>query len=118
METEELKKKRQRIAKDEKVLRAFIAVYCREHHLKAGNASNQHTHLDQGREYCPDCYALLNYALQRNERCPLVPKPVCRHCTVHCYKVEKREKIRKVMKFSGIYYIKRGRLDWLWHYFF
>jgi len=114
----EQEKKQQRIAKDEKVLRAFIAVYCKVHHRDGGEQSGGVSHCDQGREYCPECYALLQYALQRNERCPLVPKPVCRHCTVHCYKPEMRQKIREVMKFSGIYYVKRGRLDWIWHYFF
>lgn len=104
--------KRRRIAKDEKVLRAFIAVYCHAHHHGGVR------HRDQGREYCSECYALLLYALQRNERCPLIPKPVCRHCAVHCYKPEMRQRIRQVMKFSGIYYVKRGRFDWIWHYFF
>lgn len=118
MAATEQEKKQQRIAKDEKVLRAFIAVYCSEHHLNGGDTLPQSTHHDHNRVYCSDCYALLNYALQRNERCPLTPKPVCRHCTVHCYKTQMRDKIRKVMKFSGIYFVKRGRLDWLWHYFF
>ncbi|MEA3465448.1 MAG: nitrous oxide-stimulated promoter family protein [Thermodesulfobacteriota bacterium] len=108
-------KKEQRIAKDAKVLRAFIAVYCRAQHLKQGIPVHCH---EQGKDYCDECYALLHYALQRNERCPLDPKPVCRQCAVHCYKPQMRRKIREVMKFSGIYYIKRGRLDWLWHYFF
>ncbi len=107
--------KARRIQRDGRVLRAFIAVYCREHHLKRGVAVHSH---EQGRVYCAECHALLHYALQRNERCPLDPKPACRRCPVHCYKKQQRDKIRAVMKFSGRYYVMRGRLDWLWHYFF
>ncbi|MCD6525871.1 MAG: nitrous oxide-stimulated promoter family protein [Desulfuromonas sp.] len=105
----------QRLRKDAKVLRAFIAVYCRVHHLRHGAAVQCR---EQGRDYCAECHALLHYALQRNDRCPLEPKPACKDCDVRCYKPQMREKIREVMKFSGIYYVKRGRLDWLWHYFF
>lgn len=43
--------------------------------------------------------------------------PACKNCTVHCYAPEMRQRIRQVMKFSGIYFIKCGRLDWVWRYF-
>ena len=33
-----------------------------------------------------------------------------------CYKGEYKEKIREIMKFSGIYMIKHGRVDMLYHY--
>ncbi|WP_277657130.1 nitrous oxide-stimulated promoter family protein [Seleniivibrio woodruffii] len=98
-------KKEKRVVKDAKVLTAFIQVYCRENH-------------GGGAELCEDCRGVLEYALRRNEKCPLDPKPKCKDCKIHCYKPEMREKIRRIMKFSGIWYIKRGRLDWVWHYFF
>lgn len=98
-------KKEQRIIKDAKVLTAFIKVYCRENHGSPDSL-------------CAECSEVLEYSLKRNEKCPLDPKPKCKDCTVHCYKPEMRDKIRKIMKFSGIYYIKRGRVDWVWHYFF
>jgi hypothetical protein len=37
---------------------------------------------------------------------------------VHCYQPGHREKVRAIMRFSGPYLIRRGRLDLLWHYFF
>ncbi|QAR34508.1 nitrous oxide-stimulated promoter family protein [Geovibrio thiophilus] len=97
-------KKEKRVIKDEKILRRFIGVFCRENH-------------GSGKELCPECAELLAYALKRNEKCPLDPKPKCRDCKIHCYKAEMRRKIREVMKFSGIWHIKRGRLDWVLHYF-
>jgi len=68
--------------------------------------------------FCTDCSDFLQYAIERRLRCPLDPKPACKHCRVHCYKTEMREKVREVMRFSGPALIKRGRLDLLWHYFF
>ena len=97
-------KKEERIIRDEKILRRFISVYCREKHGKKDCL-------------CADCEALLTYALRRNEKCPLDPKPQCKDCKIHCYKPEMRQKMREVMKFSGIWHIKRGRLDWIIHYF-
>ncbi|PLX68698.1 MAG: nitrous oxide-stimulated promoter family protein [Denitrovibrio sp.] len=98
-------KKEKRINKDAKILNAFINIYCRENHGTAG-------------EICQPCAELLNYALKRNDKCPLDPKPLCKKCPVHCYKPEMRAEIRKVMRFSGIYAIKHGRLDLIFHYFF
>lgn len=105
------KKKIKRIKKDEKVLRAFIKVFCMENHRRNGFSLDEYG-------LCSECAELLAYALKRNEKCPLEVKPKCKDCHVHCYKPEMRLKIKKVMKFSGIYFIKRGRLDWLFHYFF
>jgi pentatricopeptide repeat protein len=103
--------KEKRIKKDAKVLKAFINAYCKENHIKKGISVYKDN-------LCKECYELLEYALKKNEKCPLNPKPLCKNCHVHCYKPEKREKIKEIMRFSGIYFIKRGRLDWVWHYFF
>ena len=98
-------KKEKRIKKDEKVLRRFIDVYCRKNHNSRDGL-------------CDDCTELLLYALKRNEKCPLDPKPTCKNCKIHCYKPLMKERIREVMKFSGIWHIKHGRLDWIFHHFF
>lgn len=104
-------KKEKRIKKDAKVLHAFIKTYCRENHAKKGVEV-----LSGG--LCADCQSVLEYSLKRNDKCPLDPKPQCRDCKIHCYKPEMRAKMKEIMKFSGIYYIRRGRLDWVFHYFF
>lgn len=94
-----------RIAREKKTLRRFMAVYCRAQHGK------------DRRGLCPACAGLERYAFARLDRCPYDPKPKCKRCPTHCYKPEYRAKIREVMRFSGIYFVKRGRLDWLIRYF-
>ncbi len=109
--------------KDLKVLALFTSVYCRAHHqgaripldLEAAGLP------DLGlarRDFCPECGDFLIYAMTRRVKCPLDPKPTCKHCRVHCYRPGHREKVREIMRFSGKYLMRRGRLDLLWHYFF
>ena len=51
---------------------------------------------------CPQCQTLLDYAIQRLERCRFgEDKPSCTRCPVHCYKPVRREQIRQVMRESG-----------------
>ena len=92
-------------AKDLAVVTRFIEVYCLKNHATPKGS------------LCPECQDLLDYARQRLEKCPLDPKPKCKNCEVHCYKPEYRGRIQKVMRFSGIYFVKRGRVDWLVRYF-
>lgn len=101
----------------------FTAVYCREKHdeersiVAIDEPELQSLPLHKY-PVCSACREFLLYAFERRLRCPLEEKPLCKHCPVHCYKPEYREKVRKIMRFSGQYLIMRGRLDLLWHYFF
>jgi len=88
-----------------KVTRRFVEVYCKHHHPPA-----------QG-SVCEQCQNLIDYARTRLERCPYDPKPKCKDCRTHCYKPNYREHMKAVMRFSGMYFVKRGRLDWLVRYF-
>lgn len=75
--------------REKKMVSQMIALYCRKKH---------HTQ----KELCPECEELSRYARQRSEKCPFMEsKTFCANCKVHCYKPEMREKIRKVMRFSG-----------------
>lgn len=75
--------------REKRVVSQMIALYCRKHH---------HTH----GKLCDECAALDAYARQRSDQCPFMEtKTFCSNCKVHCYKPEMREKIRKVMRFSG-----------------
>jgi hypothetical protein len=76
-----------RIQREKKTIKLMIAIYCRKkHRTKKG--------------LCQECRELLNYAAGRLDKCRFAAaKPVCNKCTVHCYKPEMREKIRRVMGF-------------------
>jgi len=87
------------------ILNKFVQVYCRGHHGAGGGA------------LCEECQDLLKYARARVEKCPYEPKPKCKECPTHCYKPDYRQRMKEVMKYSGMYYVKRGRLDWLVRYF-
>lgn len=92
--------------KDIRILETFISCYCRSKHNG-----------EKGK-LCPECDELLSYAKQKREKCPLDPKPTCKHCHVHCYGKVQRAKIKEIMAYSGKHLMLRGRLDLLWHYFF
>ena len=59
----------------------MIHLYCRKNH--------------KDKELCSECLALYEYAKMRIEKCPFMEtKTFCSQCKVHCYKLDKREKIR------------------------
>jgi len=79
---------RGRVAVEMKTLQKMVGIYCRGNHGQAG--------------LCPDCRALLDYGLERLHSCPHGEgKPFCSRCPVHCYRPDMRERIRKVMRYSG-----------------
>jgi hypothetical protein len=107
---------------DIRTLMKFVEVYCRENHdgertlftfKKLDGEQIQKKEL----RLCPDCTKLLAYGLTMRLKCPHEPKPMCKKCETQCYHRDYRSKIREVMKFSGLYLIKHGRVDMLYHYF-
>lgn len=67
----------------------MIRNYCKGNHLKKGYP-------------CKECQELIDYASMRSDKCPFMEtKSFCSNCKVHCYKPEMREKIKKVMRYSG-----------------
>ena len=109
--------------KDLKVLLQFTSVYCKVKHSSDQNAiQNLRQELSklpfEKYPVCKECETFLLYAFERRLNCPLECKPSCKHCPVHCFKPGHREKVREIMRFSGQYLMKRGRLDLLWSYFF
>lgn len=109
--------------KDLRVLVEFTAVYCRVRHggdktvISAAEPGLQSLPLHK-HPLCDECRDFLQYAFVRRLSCPLEEKPACKHCHVHCFKPAYRQKVRDIMRFSGQYLIRRGRLDLLWRYFF
>jgi len=114
---------------DLEILREFTEIYCREQHQtcskdKSHAENNAHAenqiHAEQrprnafrGRDdktlLCVECQDLLDYALALREKCPLDPKPTCKLCPVHCYQDRYRQRIREVMRFSGMWMVRHGR---------
>ncbi len=100
------------VGKDLNVLEQFIQIYCDTKHKKVDKSDKD------GSNLCPECHETMNYSRIQRELCPLDPKPSCKNCDIHCYKPDQRQKIRDIMRHSGMYLIKRGRIDMLLHYLF
>ncbi|MEE9400315.1 MAG: nitrous oxide-stimulated promoter family protein [Dehalococcoidales bacterium] len=110
-------------SKDIKVLGNFVSIFCRENHHDNNKGafpiSDARLYNSLGNKdliLCPDCQKLLNHGIAKLLLCPYDPKPMCKKCETHCYAPGYRERIREVMKFSGLYSVKHGRLDLLIHY--
>ena len=81
--------KQTRMDRESRTLSAMVRLYCRHQH---GTPS----------ALCPDCQSLQEYALLRLKKCPFQEgKTTCARCPVHCYKLDRREEIRQVMRFAG-----------------
>jgi len=106
---------------DVRTLMKFVGIYCRENHN--GERVPFSFKLFDIKEIekkeislCPDCSQLLTYGLTMRLKCPHDPKPMCKKCETQCYHGDYKAKIREVMKFSGMYMVKHGRVDMLYHY--
>ncbi|KXG73938.1 hypothetical protein AN619_27470 [Thermotalea metallivorans] len=106
--------------KDIFILIQFIHVYCRYKHIEREKTDFSYHSLEMKKQVrlCEECSDLAVYSINRRIRCPMAVKPACKKCSIKCYAQEYREKIKKVMKFSGMYFIRRGRIDYLFKYFF
>ena len=112
-------------SRDIRVLVNFISIFCRENHRTAMKEAfpirNERLRPILGGNdllLCQDCSKLLNHGIAKLLLCPYDPKPMCKKCETHCYAPDYREAIREVMRFSGLYLVKRGRLDLMIHYLF
>lgn len=87
-----------------KVVSRMIVIYCRSKHGSA-------------KELCPECESLEQYALQRLETCRFGDdKPTCAACPVHCYKINRRMKIKEVMRFSAPRMLFLHPIDTIQHF--
>jgi len=78
-----------RIQREKDTIRIMVELYCRKNHRTKNTL-------------CPECSALLDYAFQRLDKCVFGnEKPACSKCKVHCYRKDMREKVRRVMRYSG-----------------
>ena len=112
-------------AKNLNMLASFVSIFCKENHKtrERGPLPIKDDRLRQaiGSEspvLCQDCQKLFSHGMAKLLQCPYDPKPMCKKCQTHCYAAGYREKMREVMRFSGLYLIKHGRLDLILHYLF
>ena len=71
-------------------LSKMVGIYCSAHH------DGSETSL------CGECGEFLDYAQRRLEKCPYGDdKPTCANCPIHCYKPERREQVKRIMRFAG-----------------
>jgi len=106
---------------DIRTLMKFTGIYCRENHQ--GEKAPFSFKLFDIKEIdkkeiplCQECTRFLAYSLTMRLKCPHDPKPMCKKCGTQCYQGDYKSRVREVMKFSGIYMVKHGRVDMLYHY--
>lgn len=79
-----------KIEREKKTVQLMIEIYCNKKHKT-----------NKG-ELCEECSELLKYAHGRLSYCKFgEDKSTCSRCPIHCYKKDMKEKIKRVMKFSG-----------------
>ena len=105
--------------KDIRLIGKFVEVYCAgKHEMSAKQSFLLPEDLGE-RQMCADCAGFMAYAVARRLKCPLeAEKPTCKHCRIHCYNKPQLAKVREIMSYSGRRLMLRGRLDYIWHYFF
>ena len=80
--------KENRIEQEKRVLDQMVRIYCKGQRHKPF--------------LCKNCQSLIEYAYQQLSVCKFGEnKNFCSKCTVHCYKPEMKEFIKKVMIYSG-----------------
>jgi hypothetical protein len=105
--------------KDIKLLGKFIEVYCNGRHGTIERTPFSLPDSLGNRLLCTECTTFMQYATRRRINCPLeAEKPTCKHCRTHCYAKPQLEKVKEIMAYSGKKLMMRGRLDYIWHYFF
>ena len=107
---------------DIRTMMKFVGIYCKENHDgERGPFSFKLFDIKEIEQkeisLCPDCSKLLTYGLTMRLKCHHDPKPMCKKCETQCYHGDYKSKIREVMKFSGMYLVKHGRVDLLYRYF-
>ncbi len=95
-----------RMQREAKTVAAMIDIYCSDRH---GTAK---------RELCDACRELQDYSMLRLSKCPFQEgKTTCGNCRVHCYKPDRREQAKDMMRAAGPSMAYRHPLMVLRHFF-
>ncbi|MBC6712985.1 nitrous oxide-stimulated promoter family protein [Treponema sp. Marseille-Q3903] len=102
---EQITKKRK---KEEYIVTQMIAIYCKKNHRELYDRRTK--------KLCPECEQIAKYSVERSEHCPHIKeKTFCSNCTTHCYSPQMRDKIKKIMRFSGPRIIFYHPVLAIWH---
>lgn len=98
--------KRSRIEIEKETVVQMIGIYCKGHHKEEWKKKKKEIKLmDPSAKtscLCDECADLQAYALKRLSYCKFgEEKKFCSQCPVHCYHPKYKEKVKKVMKYSG-----------------
>jgi len=105
--------------KDIRLIGKFVEVYCSGKHPEMEKSPLMLPENLGRRRICSECASFMNYAVERRLKCPLeAEKPSCKKCRIHCYAGEQRAKVKEIMAYSGRRLMMRGRVDYVWHYYF
>ncbi len=78
-----------RMKREKKTIGYMVETYCSGHHGTNG-------------QLCPECLQFEEYAFMRLDKCPFQDKKsTCGKCLIHCYRPDMKEKVKKVMRYSG-----------------
>lgn len=78
-----------RMDREWRTVKAMVRIYCRDQH-------------GAEKSLCEKCKELEEFARFRLDRCPYQEdKPTCANCPTHCYRPDRREEIREVMRYAG-----------------
>ena len=84
-----------RMDREWKTVQAMISLYCQDLHGTENGL-------------CQKCFELQEFASIRLGKCPYQEeKPTCANCPTHCYRPDRREEIREVMRYAGPRMLKR-----------
>lgn len=77
-----------RIEREKRTVQQMVRIYCKAHH--------------SGQNPCTECQELMAYAHARLDRCKFgESKGTCKKCPIHCYRPDRREQMRQVMRYAG-----------------
>lgn len=84
---------------EKSMLLYMIKLYCKYNHKEYHKNYNK---TFGSKNICKECEEVYNYACERTSKCRFIStKTFCSACSSHCYKKDMREKIKKIMIFSG-----------------
>ncbi len=85
----------------------YFHTYCINKHKNRTTKIFTVSGLDNDICLCDQCSDLAEKTLKNRDNCTKSPKPPCRKCPDNCHGDEARERVRKIMMYSGLKHLLR-----------